>query len=283
MKKNLFRSTMVLTVALVAMLVINSCQKDNESVAPLLAEEVVPYSFGCNMLPEAEYAKIPVAKFESVKTLPTSVNLVVPPVGNQGGEGSCVAWGTTYAARSTSYQNTNGGSYSTSTNIFSPEYVYNQIKASSDCNSGSYTTTGLNLLVNQGACLWNDMPYTDTDCDVMPNSTQTALAANYKISSYATVPVTVDAIKAQLAAGKILVVAGSVYGAYMNLGYDQVITTAKGRVYGGHCYSCVGYDDAKNAFKFMNSWGTSWATDGFGWIDYAIISKYWREAYVVYE
>jgi hypothetical protein len=73
------------------------------------------------------------------------------------------------------------------------------------------------------------MPYTDVDCDDMPNSTQIAEAANYKISSYATVPVTVDDIKAQLAAGKILVVAGSVYGAY--IGYDQVITTAKGRVY----------------------------------------------------
>jgi C1A family cysteine protease len=276
MKKNLF----LLTVALVAMFFITSCEKD--STIEMTPNNVVSYSLGCKFMPTDEYAAIPVAQSLNLKALPTSVDLVVPPVGNQGGEGSCVAWGTTYAARSTSYQNTNGGAYNFGVNIFSPEYVYNQIKVS-DCGSGSYTATGLDLLVNQGACTWNSMPYTDVDCDDMPNSTQIAEAANYKISSYATVPVTEAAIKEQLAAGKILVVAGSVYGAYMNLGYDQIITTAKGRVYGGHCYACVGYDDAKGAFKFMNSWGTNWATDGFGWIDYDIIYKYWREAYVVYE
>ena len=277
MKKNLF-----LLVALVAMLFVTSCQKDN-AVETMSPESVVTYSLGCEFLPVAEYAAIPVAEAINLKVLPTSVDLVVPPVGNQGGEGSCVAWGTTYAGRSTSYQNTNGGSYNFGVNIFSPEYVYNQIKVT-DCGGGAYTADGLDLLVDQGACTWNSMPYTDVDCDDMPNSTQLAEAANYKISSYATVPVTVADIKAQLAAGKIVVVAGSVYGAFMNLGgNDAVITTAKGRVYGGHCYACVGYDDAKDAFKFMNSWGTSWATDGFGWIDYDIMYKYWREAYVVYE
>lgn len=283
MKKILVSATFLFVVALGTMLVINSCQKDADVIDPLQSEEVVSHSFGWLPVPEDVYTSIPVAETQHLKSLPTSVNLIVPPVGDQGGEGSCVAWGTTYASRSTSYQNTNGGTYSTSTNIFSPEYVYNQIKSSSDCGSGAYTTTGLDLLINQGVCTWDAMPYTDVDCDVFPNATQTAIAANYKISSYATVPLTVDAIKEQLAAGKIVVVAGSVYSAFMSLGYDQIIKTAKGRVYGGHCYACVGYDDSKNAFKFMNSWGTSWATDGFGWLDYNIMYKYWREAYVIYE
>jgi len=276
MKKSLF----LLTVALGAMLFVTSCQKE-ESFVPN-NDNAVSYNFGCEFLSEAEYAALPVANDVNLKVLPTSVNLVVPPVGDQGGEGSCVAWGTTYAGRSTSYQNTNGGSYNFGVNIFSPEYVYNQVKVS-DCGSGAYTTDGLDLLVNQGVCTWNSMPYTDVDCDDMPTSSQLAEAANYKISSYATVAITETALKTQLAAGKILVVAGSVYSQFMYLGYDQVITTYKGRVYGGHCYACVGYDDAKGAFKFMNSWGTSWATDGFGWMGYNVIGAYWREAYVVYE
>jgi C1A family cysteine protease len=276
MKRNLF----LLTVALGAMFFITSCQKD--TAIEMTPEDTVTYNLGCNLMPAAEFAALPKAEVPNLKVLPTSVNLVVPPVGNQGGEGSCVAWGTAYAGRSTSYQNTYGGAYSFGVNIFSPEYVYNQIKVT-NCAGGAYTADGLDLLVNQGVCTWHSMPYTDVDCDDMPNSTQLAEAANYKISSYAAVPVTVADIKAQLAAGKIVVVAGSVYGAFMNLGYDQIITTAKGRVYGGHCYACVGYDDAKDAFKFMNSWGTSWATDGFGWLDYDIMYKYWREAYVLYE
>lgn len=274
MKKSLF-----LLVAAVAMIFVTSCQKDEVAITP---NNLVTYELGCNFMPEADYNMLPVAAKPNLKVLPTSVDLVVPPIGNQGGEGSCVAWGTTYAARSTSYQNTNGGAYNFGVNIFSPEYVYNQIKVT-NCAGGAYTADGLNLLVNQGVCTWNTMPYTDVDCDDMPNSTQLAEAANYKISSYATVPITVTDIKTQLAAGKILVVAGSVYNQYMNIGYDEVITSGRGRSLGGHCYACVGYDDTKNAFKFMNSWGTSWATDGFSWLDYGIISKYWREAYVIYE
>ncbi|NOQ28398.1 MAG: hypothetical protein GQ564_23795, partial [Bacteroidales bacterium] len=165
MKKNLF----LLTVACGAMLFITSCEKE-ETFVPS-NDNAVSYNLGCEFLSAAEYAAIPVAEALNLKVLPTSVDLVVPPVGNQGGEGSCVAWGTTYAGRSTSYQNTNGGTYNFGVNIFSPEYVYNQVKVS-DCNSGAYTTDGLDLLVNQGACTWNTMPYTDVDCDDMPNSTQ---------------------------------------------------------------------------------------------------------------
>jgi C1A family cysteine protease len=30
----------------------------------------------------------------------------------------------------------------------------------------------------------------------------------------------------------------------------------------------VGYDDSKNAWRVMNSWGASWCENGYGWIDY---------------
>ena len=227
----MFSAAFLFSVALGIMLVVNSCQKDTDIIEPLGMEELVSHSFGWIPVPENVYAAIPVAQSVNLKVLPTSVDLAVPPVGNQGGEGSCVAWGTTYAGRSTSYQNTYGGAYDFGVNIFSPEYVYNQIKVTT-CASGAYTTDGLNLLVNQGVCTWNSMPYTDVDCDDMPNATQLAEAANYKISSYATVSVTAAAIKEQLAAGKIVVVAGNVYPQFMNLAYDGIITSAKGRIYG---------------------------------------------------
>jgi len=283
MKKFLFNTSVSVVVVLGILLLVNSCQKDAEVYDSLQTEEVAPYTMGCNLLPADVYASLPTATETNLKALPTAVSLVTPPVGDQGGEGSCVAFGTTYAGRSTSYQNTNGGTYSTATNIFSPEYVYNQIKASSDCGSGSYVTTGLELLKNQGACVWNDMPYTDEACSLLPNATQTAAAANYKISSYATVTRTADAIKTQLAAGKIVIVAGPVYSSFMYLADGAIQTSVKGRVYGGHCYACVGYDDAKGAFKVMNSWGTSWASSGYGWISYSLITKVWTEAYVIYE
>jgi C1A family cysteine protease len=36
----------------------------------------------------------------------------------------------------------------------------------------------------------------------------------------------------------------------------------------GHCVSCVGYDDAKEAWLCKNSWGTGWGELGFFWIGY---------------
>ncbi|MBN1964342.1 MAG: PQQ-binding-like beta-propeller repeat protein, partial [Anaerolineae bacterium] len=37
---------------------------------------------------------------------------------------------------------------------------------------------------------------------------------------------------------------------------------------GGHAMAVVGYDDAKQAFKVRNSWGSDWGEDGYCWIGY---------------
>lgn len=42
----------------------------------------------------------------------------------------------------------------------------------------------------------------------------------------------------------------------------------------------VGYDDSKNAFKLVNSWGQNWSDRGFGWIDYSFFYQVVREGYV---
>jgi len=259
----------------------NACTKD----APVeqSMDSQITHELGALMLPADEYAKIPVAKFtqdELLKALPTSVNLNSPVPRNQGGEGSCVAWGTTYAARSITKFGSTANGWTDNTKILSPEYVYNQIKIST-CASGSYVTSGLNILRDQGACTWATMPYTDVECSTQPNTTQRAEAAGYKIT-YATSPRTVNDLKTHLAAGRAVVVAGPVSNDFMNLGNNVVLTRFKGKSLGGHCYCLVGYDDAKNAFKFQNSWGTGWGSAGFGWIHYNYIGSWWQEAYVMY-
>jgi C1A family cysteine protease len=279
--KKLFAILLVLGLGV---LVINSCQKSKDD-GQLKVDQTTNvsqdfHSLGCEFLSASDYSKIPVAITPKV-TLSAAATLNVPPVGDQGGEGSCVAWGTTYAGRSINWQANHPATWSQSVNIFSPEYVYNQIKAKRSCTSGSYVTKGLDLLKSQGVCPWSSMPYTDVSCTTLPTTAQKTLAANYKIASYSTVTRTTAAIKAQLAAGKPVIVAGPVNSAFEYLANGAVLSTFSGSSLGGHCYCVVGYDDTKGAFKFMNSWSTSWASQGFGWIKYGYETTWWQEAYVI--
>ncbi|NOU17098.1 MAG: C1 family peptidase [Bacteroidales bacterium] len=271
----------ILLIAGIGSFVMNSCQKSSDVKLTNNQEVSTLHSLGCNLLPADEYAKIPVAKEPDGIVIKAAVTLNIPSVGDQGSEGSCVAWGTTYAGRSIAWQAGHPAAWSNSVNIFSPEYVYNQIKASSSCGSGSYVKTGLNLLKSQGVCRWSVMPYTDASCSTLPNATQIADAANYKIAGYSAVTRSTSAIKAQLAAGKAVIVAGPVSNGFMYLANGAVLTTFVGGSLGGHCYCVVGYDDTKGAFKFMNSWGKSWASSGFGWIAYGYERTWWSEAYVI--
>ncbi|KAB2872484.1 MAG: C1 family peptidase [Bacteroidales bacterium] len=281
MKRNFKIFSFIVAGAIVATaLFFNACQKETEEVLDQ-PDDIIYFSLGCELLPASDYAKLPLAKVPDVEVKATVLDLNVPPVGNQGGEGSCVAWGTTYAARSINWQASHPATWSQSVNIFSPEYVYNQIKVRRPCSSGSYVIRGLDLLVAQGVCTWTSMPYTDVSCTLLPTTAQKTEAALYKISGYGTVTRTTDVIKSFLAAGKPVIVAGPVNNAYMSLVSGAVLTTFDGSSLGGHCYCVVGYDDNKGAFKFMNSWGTSWATGGFGYIAYGYETAWWTEAYAI--
>lgn len=283
MKKSRIVLLSVVAALVMVVAIVFSCQKENEVRDDNPVTEQATHELGCLMLPTEAYMSIPLkdAPTSLLKAAPKVLNLNVPPVGDQGGEGSCVAWGTTYAGRSISWQVSHPAAWSQAVNIFSPEYVYNQIKASSDCESGAYVTDGLKLLVNEGVVPWSVMPYTDLSCSLMPTPAQEATAASYKVASYSRISINSTAIKAALVSGKAVIVGGPVNSAYMYLKSGAVLGKYSGLTLGGHCYCVVGYDDGKQAFKFMNSWGTSWATKGFGYISYSYVSKWFQEAYVL--
>jgi C1A family cysteine protease len=281
MKKKLLNLFLLSLLTLNFLFLTTSCDDNDKSLSDQ-EDTNISINSGYLPLPVDEYENIPSAEqISTTKSYPTSVNLSCPPILSQGGEGSCVSWGVGYAARSISWQTLYGNTYDYSVNIFSPEYIYNQIKVT-DCSSGAYITDGLDLVIDQGVCVWDDMPYTDTSCDEYPDDYQVLQAVNFKAASYNTVTKTLDSFKDQLSAGNPIIVGGPVYREFYYLGYDE-IQTQTSRNYGGHCYCVVGYDDNQNAFLIMNSWGTDWGTDGFGWISYDIMTKVWTEAYVLNE
>jgi hypothetical protein len=201
----------------------------------------------------------------------TTVQLTMPPVSNQGGEGSCVAFAVGYAARSAEqYYRTNASSYSNSTNIFSPEFLYNQIKFGTDCGSGSAMQTGLDFIVANGIPTFQSMPYSATNgCSLLPNSAQSFEALNYKISAYSKLFTTDKAaIQTMINQKHPVIVTILADNSFINATTGFIWKTYSGSGSLPHCIVICGYDDTKNAYKIMNSWGTTWGDAGFSWIDY---------------
>jgi C1A family cysteine protease len=199
-------------------------------------------------------------------TLPTSYSLVMPSVRYQGTEGSCVAFAVTYARDCEQYYKTGAVTYNDASNVFSPEYVFNQVGLP-DC-SGSAVTTSLDLLKTKGVCTWQSMPYSANGCSLLPTATQTAEAANYKITSYSRL---IDsdrvAIKTMIAANHPVIASFTIDNGFYSAYPGFIWKTLTGNS-GSHTMALCGYDDAKHAYKAINSWGTTWGDAGYIWIDY---------------
>ncbi|MBP6687121.1 MAG: hypothetical protein KA160_04615 [Lacibacter sp.] len=207
--------------------------------------------------------------------LPSRINLYMPAVGNQGSEGSCVAWAIAYYARSAeAYYRSNANSYNQSANIFSPEFLYNQTKSSLDCSSGSSVLTALDFVVRSGICTWQSMPYTSGNCSVLPTTQQNTEAASYKINSYSAVLTTdITAIKTLISQKHPLLLGLSTDQQFDNAGPGFIWSAYGPTITSLHEVTICGYDDALQAFKIVNSWGTGWGDAGYSWISYDFLPK----------
>jgi GNAT superfamily N-acetyltransferase len=51
------------------------------------------------------------------------------------------------------------------------------------------------------------------------------------------------------------------------------------KITAAHCVSLIGYDDAKQMFEFVNSWGANWGDRGFGYMPYEFFDTFLTEAW----
>lgn len=83
-------------------------------------------------------------------------------------------------------------------------------------------------------------------------------------------------IKQAIADGKGVVIGVITYEDLMNgmdTGTDDTYDEIYGNNYGGHAICLVGYDDANQRFKFINSWGDDWCLNGYGYISYNLVAN----------
>lgn len=201
-----------------------------------------------------------------VDSLPSFITLEMPTPGDQGNQISCVAWATVYGAGSHYIHLTTRKPYSDTGNL-SPRFVYNQI------SKGHCTRTSvldhLYLLKTQGSCTLNNMPYDPNDCSTQPDSLQRILAENYRIKGWEKIDLhDLALLKRAISESKPVIFSIVPDEGFKRISAPFIWNKREGAIDAAHSMIIVGYDDAKKAFRIMNSWSTHWGDKGFAWIDY---------------
>jgi C1A family cysteine protease len=206
----------------------------------------------------------------------------MPPVGNQGAQGSCVAWAMGYYHKTHTEWHEQGWDVSFPQNQFSPAFIYNQINGGAD--GGSYFNDAMKLIVDHGVASMALSPYKQTDDTTWPSDTAYSYAIRYRGATGYWIDCSNDAglglVKTQLNNGYTVVLGIYVWSNFDNIGtYGNKYCVANeyGTNRGGHGVTIVGYDDTvstadgSGAFKLVNSWGTGWGAAGYFWMSYQAV------------
>lgn len=197
---------------------------------------------------------------------------LMPPIRDQGTEGSCTAQAAT-ALLNHLYIAAGVGAP-----VFSPAFTYylaRAIEGWQNQDAGAYERDNFTTMVQTGACPEALMPYVAGQFAIAPTPAQVQAAAPYKLGSYAGVATANDAL-ATLAGGLALS-AGSNW--YQNWYYptNGVLDTPVGASLGGHQWLWCGarVQNGVQQVRDHNSWGTAWG-DGTGhaWLPVSFFGPY---------
>jgi hypothetical protein len=231
------------------------------------------------------------------KSLLPSVDLSsqMPPIGDQGGQYSCVAWALGYYHKTHTEWREQGWNVNLPQNQFSPAFIYNHINGGVD--RGSYFGDAMKVITNHGVANMVLCPYDQSDYTTWPSEIAYSWAIPYRGDGAYWIDCRSDTglnlIKTQLANGYTVVLGIWVWSNFDDINsFDTTYCIADryGNNRGGHAVTFVGYDDNRathdgvGAFKLVNSWGTGWGNAGYFWMSYqAVKDEYlsYREAYYV--
>jgi hypothetical protein len=215
------------------------------------------------------------------RRLSVSVDLSseMPPVGNQGSQGSCCAWAIGYYQKTHYEWLEHQWNDSLTSHQFSPAFIYNQINGGADQGSGSNAAYA--LIADQGCATMADCPYNQNDYTSWPSESAYARATPYRGSTShwfsMTDSVGINKARQRLDSGYTTVIGISVYSNFDNIQdyhYTYCVADKYGSNRGGHVVTIVGYNDTMTthdgtgAFKLVNSWGTGWGLSGYWWMSY---------------
>jgi len=234
---------------------------------------------------------------EILKTpnLPITMTLrnKIKTVYDQGQVGSCTVNSLLQAYNMLSY----GSSFQPSR-----LYLYWHERLVEDANNAPITDTGadavdgLTYLAHYGVCPEANWPYDPTQVNVAPPATCDALAKHHLIKGIGSLDVPtndidyasklITNIKETIVNGYPIHIGVQVYQSFMsndaaNSGIISIPNPVnmedpndpRDPYLGGHEILITGYDDAKTLFQFVNSWGSGWGEQGFGYLPYNYVTN----------
>lgn len=192
----------------------------------------------------------------------------------------CTSWALAYAMKSFMETVDQGWSPDAARRTFSPRFIYNQINEGKD--EGSLVIDGLKLLKEKGCATNATCPYVPGDFRGKPTSAALEEAKLFKIRSFKSAR-NKETIRAAVQRGHVVPIGVIVTPKFMHGHwdiYDRKLHDAglaerrPGQPHGRHAMCIVGFDDTKNAFLVMNSWGIAWGKNGYFWLDYGLANTF---------
>jgi C1A family cysteine protease/acylphosphatase len=187
----------------------------------------------------------------------------VTPIRDQGGCGSCVAFGVVGVLECTlriAQQNPGLDVDLSEAQLF---FCYGRSHGAT-CSTGWSPDAALDDCTANGLAFESSYPYTAVDQNC------SNLNANWK-ARYVTLSgknaVSGAAIKDWISRNGPVTGCFTVYADFYSYS-GGVYKHVSGAVEGGHCVAIVGYDDTQSCWICKNSWGTSWGESGFFRIGY---------------
>lgn len=221
-----------------------------------------------------------------------SLKNFTPIPNNQGKAGSCVGQSVGYGGLTTMFAIEKGTTNKTSiTNeAFSALYIYNQINRWG-CDGGSTFQDAFNVLQTKGNIKFKEFEHNDKDnCQLNPSSKR--YATTYKIESYDrlfdindTKDDKVNTTRRSLLSNKPVLIGMQTTSEMRNSEIRKNSFYFKPSPYspktGGHAMVVVGFDDTKETFEILNSWGTDWGNKGYCYVSYSDYADYCKYGFIM--
>jgi hypothetical protein len=157
--------------------------------------------------------------------------------------------------------------------------VYNQVKLLGSCDAGADISSAAAFLCKKGNLRSREFDRIKNNCDKQPSSAELDKASANCIKDFVALFSTDDASLIKIEKTKLSLSQNKpvVIGMILRNNFRQLRTGAQywrpdagdTTFLGAHAMVVVGYDDGREAFEIMNSWGPSWGNDGFIWIKYS--------------